>query len=414
MKIPTRLGIGFIGSGFNTRFHIQAWQGVRDADVRGVWSPNQKNAASAAKLANDLSVGPAKAYKSITDMVADPEIHALWLCGPNQARVENVQEVCEALNSGKGELLGIACEKPLARSVAEAKQVLKLITTTGIKHGYLENQLFSPGITRGRDLIWARGAKTTGRPYLARAAEEHSGPHNAWFWQGDKQGGGVLSDMMCHSVEVVRFLLTEPGALRASLTPVSVNGRIASLKWSRPAYAKQLTTRYGKDVDYTKRPSEDFASVTITYETPEGLTVIGEASTSWSFVGAGLRLSGELLGPEYSMNWNTLNSELSCFFSREVKGKAGEDLVEKQNAEMGLMPVVPDEAAAYGYVHENRHFVNVFLGREKPLLTWDDGVEVMRILMTAYMSAEQEKTVAFPPRGLDAFIPAVAKGTWKP
>lgn len=414
MQTPTRLGIGFIGSGFNTRFHIQAWRGVRDADVRGVWSPNQKNASSAARLANDVGVGPARAYKSITDMVADPDIHALWLCGPNQARVENVQEICDALTSGKGELLGIACEKPLARGVAEAKQVLKLITKTGIKHGYLENQLFSPGITRGRDLIWARGAKTTGRPYLARAAEEHSGPHNAWFWQGEKQGGGVLSDMMCHSVEVVRFLLTEPGAPRASLTPVSVNGRIASLKWSRPTYAKQLTQRYGKDVDYTKRPSEDFASVTITYETPEGLTVIGEASTSWSFVGAGLRLSGELLGPEYSMNWNTLNSELSCFFSREVKGKAGEDLVEKQNAEMGLMPVVPDEAAAYGYVHENRHFVNVFLGREEPLLTWHDGVEVMQILMTAYMSAEQEKTMGFPPRGLDTFMPQVAKGTWKP
>ncbi|MEY4608483.1 MAG: hypothetical protein RL625_700, partial [Gemmatimonadota bacterium] len=29
----SRLGVGFIGSGFNTRFHIQAWQGVRDADV---------------------------------------------------------------------------------------------------------------------------------------------------------------------------------------------------------------------------------------------------------------------------------------------------------------------------------------------------------------------------------------------
>ena len=54
MKIPKRLGVGFIGSGFNTRFHIQAWQGVRDADVRGIWSPNQTNAASAAKLANDF------------------------------------------------------------------------------------------------------------------------------------------------------------------------------------------------------------------------------------------------------------------------------------------------------------------------------------------------------------------------
>lgn len=412
--MPQRLGVGFIGSGFNTRFHIQAWQAVRDADVRGVWSPNARNAGSAAKLANDIGVGPARAYRSITEMVADPAIHAIWLCGPNQSRIENVEEICDAVRSGKGELLGIACEKPLARGVAEAKQVLKLVEKAGIRHGYLENQLFSPGITRGRDLIWARGAKTTGRPYLARAAEEHSGPHNAWFWQGDKQGGGVLNDMMCHSVEVVRFLLTEPGKPRATLRPVSINGRIASLKWTRPKYAKQLKQRYGKDVDYTKRPSEDFASVTITYETPEGLTVIGEASTSWSFVGAGLRLSGELLGPEYSMAWNTLNSELSCFFSREVQGAAGEDLVEKQNAEMGLMPVVPDEASAYGYVHENRHFVNVFLGREEPLLTFHDGVEVMQVLMTAYMSAEQEKTLAFPPRGLDGFLPEVARGVWKP
>ncbi len=409
-----RLGVGFIGSGFNTRFHIQGWTGVRDADVLGVWSPNNKNAASAARLAHDVGVGDAKAYRSITEMVADPAIDAIWLCGPNQARIENVEEICDAVTRGKGELRGIACEKPLARTVAEAKRVRAMVDKAGVMHGYLENQLFSPGVTRGRDLIWARGARTTGRPYLARAAEEHSGPHNAWFWQGEQQGGGVLNDMMCHSVEVVRFLLTEPGAARATLKPVKVDGRIASLKWSRPAYAKELKARYGKDVDYTKRPSEDFASVTITYETEKGLTAIGEATTSWSFVGPGLRLSGELLGPEYSMNWNTLNSELSCFFSRRVQGAAGEDLVEKQNAEIGLMPVVPDEAATYGYVAEDRHFVQAFLGRTAPLLTWDDGVDVMRILMTAYMSAEQGKTLAFPPRGLDTFIPAVAKGTWHP
>jgi predicted dehydrogenase len=414
MSRDSRLGVGFIGSGFNTRFHIQGWTGVRDGDVRGVWSPNRRNADSAAGLARSLGVGEAKAYRSITDMVADPAIDAIWLCGPNHARIENVEEICDAVTRGKGELRGIACEKPLARGVAEAQQLLKLVEKAGIMHGYLENQLFAPGVVRGRELIWARGARTTGRPYLARAAEEHSGPHNAWFWQGEKQGGGVLSDMMCHSIEVVRFLLTEPGAPRVSLTPVSVDGRIASLKWSRPEYVKQLKARFGKDVDYARRPSEDFASVTVTYRTDEGLTVIGEATTSWSFVGPGLRLSGELLGPEYSMAWNSLNSELSCFFSREVKGRAGEDLVEKQNAETGLMPVVPDEAATYGYVAEDRHFVRAFLGREAPLLTWHDGVAVMQILMSAYMSAEQGRTLAFPPRGLGAFLPAVAKGTWQP
>jgi predicted dehydrogenase len=172
-----RLGIGFIGSGFNARFHIHAFAGVRDADVVGVWSPNQRHAAETASLARKLEVGEARAYRSIREMVADPKIDAIWLCGPNNARISNVEEIVSAIRDGAGDLRGIACEKPLARNVAEAKRVAKLANSVGLNTGYLENQLFAPEITRGKELIWARGAALTGRPYLARAAEEHSGPH---------------------------------------------------------------------------------------------------------------------------------------------------------------------------------------------------------------------------------------------
>ena len=408
------LGIGFIGSGFNARFHIQSFVGVRDVEVRGVWSPTAKNREATASLAGELDVGSAKGYASIADMVADPAIDALWLSGPNQARIENVEEIVHAIESGKGELKGLACEKPLARNVAEAKKVVELVNRVGLKTGYLENQLFAPQVEHGRSLIWARGAKLTGRPYLARAAEEHSGPHMPWFWQGALQGGGVLNDMMCHSALVVRHLLTKPGAPLSTVKPKRITGHIASLKWSRPEYAERLAKTMGAAVDYRKHPSEDFASVVIEFETDDGHTVIGEASTSWSFVGAGLRLSAELLGPEYSMSWNTLDSGLKLFFSREVQGTAGEDLVEKQNAEMGLMPVVANEAMAYGYEAENRHFVRVFQGKERALLTFDDGLEVVRMLMAAYQSAEEGRTLDFPPEGLDTFVPAVARGTWKP
>jgi predicted dehydrogenase len=410
----TRLGVGFIGSGFNARFHMLGWKGVRDADVLGVWSPNSKNAASAAGYANEIDVGAAKAYKSIGDMVADPAIDAIWLTGPNQARIENVEEIVDALKRGRGTLKGIACEKPLARNVAEAKEVLRLVKSVGIMHGYLEDQVFAPQVDAGRALIWARGAATTGRPYLARAAEEHSGPHTPWFWQGALQGGGVLNDMMCHSALVVRHLLTKPGEPLSTVRPKRITAHIASLKWSRAEYAKKLTKTMGKAVDYSKRPSEDFASMMIEFETGDGYTVLGEATTSWSFVGAGLRLSSELLGPEYSMSWNSLDAGLKLFFSREVKGRAGEDLVEKQNAETGLMPVVANEPMAYGYEAEDRHFVRCFLGKETPLLTLDDGLEVVQMLMTAYKSAEEGKTLDFPPRGIDKFMPAVARGTWKP
>jgi predicted dehydrogenase len=410
----SRLGVGFIGSGFNARFHMLSWPGVRDADVLGVWSPNRANADSAAAYARSLDIGQARAYRSIREMVADPAIDAIWLCGPNHARIENVEELTDTILRGKGELKGLACEKPLARNLAEAKQVLDLTRKAGLKHGYLENQRFAPQVERGRELLWARGAALTGRPYLARAAEEHSGPHMPWFWQGRLQGGGVLNDMMCHSALVVRHLLTRPGESLRTVKPVRITGHIASLKWTRPEYVKRLKTMMGRGVDYAATPAEDFASITIEFETAEGHTAIGEATTSWSFVGAGLRLSAELLGPEYSLKWDTLDTGLNLFFSREVKGAAGEDLVEKQNAEMGLMPVVANEAVAYGYEAENRHFVRAFLGKEKPLLTFDDGLDVVKLLMAAYQSAEQGKTLRFPPAGLDRFVPKVAKGTWKP
>jgi len=411
-RASARLGIGLVGSGFNAGFHLQAFRAVRDADVRGVWSPDPARAAAAAARARALDVGDAKPRGSITEMVADPEIDAIWIAGPNHRRVENVEEIVDAIVRGRGTLRGIACEKPLARTVAEARRIVQLVKNAGLAHGYLENQIFSPHVQVGRALIWSRGAAQTGRPYLARAAEEHSGPHAPWFWRGDLQGGGVLNDMMCHSALLVRHLLTRPGAPRGSVRPARVTAHIASLKWSRPEYARQLAAAHGPEVDYAKKPAEDFASLTIEFETDDGHTVIGEATTSWSFVGAGLRLSAELLGPEYSLSWNTLDSGLKVFFSRAVAGQAGEDLVEKQNAEVGLMPVVANEAAAYGYEDEDRHFVRAFLGKDTPLLTFDDGLEVVEMLMAAYQSAEEGRTLAFPPHGLEGFVPAVARGTW--
>jgi predicted dehydrogenase len=408
-----RLGVGFIGSGFNARFHIRGWVGVRDADVRGVWSTNRGRAEEAAALARRLRVGEARAFASIEEMVSAPEIDCIWICGPNHARVENMEAIAAARARG-ADLVGIACEKPLARNVAEAKRVLALAEEARVLHGYLENQLFSPGLARAREIAWARGAALSGRPFLARAAEEHSGPHMPWFWRGDLQGGGVLNDMMCHSLEVGRHLLTKPGAARGSIRPVKVSAQVAALKWTRPEYAALLSASMGAEVDYRSHPAEDFARATVHYVDEAGQPLLVEATTSWSFVGAGLRLSMELLGPEYSVSVNTLDSGARVFFSRRLQGSAGEDLVEKQNAEQGLMPVVGDEAAEYGYEGEDRYFTRCFLDGVQPWEDFRSGLEVTELLMACYMSAEQERVIDYPPKDLDAFVPAVARGTWKP
>ncbi len=409
-----RIGIGIVGGGFIARFHIRSWIGVRDADILGVVSRRQDTAEEAAVLANKLRVGEARAYRSLEEMIADPAIDALWICAPNFTRIEIMEEIAHTIESGKGELIGIACEKPLGRNVPEAKKMLALAQKAQLLDGYLENQVFAPAIVKGKEVAWSRGASLTGRPYLARAAEEHSGPHMPWFWEGELQGGGVLNDMMCHSVEEARFMLTPPGKDRSVLTPVRVTASTACLKWQNPNYAQILSARSGGQIDYINRPAEDFARSLIEYRDEKGEKLIVETTTSWSFVGAGLRLTMELLGPEYSVVVNSLDSGLKVFFSREVKGRAGEDFVEKQNAEMGLMPVLSSEETEYGYIAENRHMVQSFLEGKRPEENFSDGVSVTELLMTAYMSAEKEKTIAFPPSDLESFVPAVAKGEWNP
>jgi predicted dehydrogenase len=167
-------------------------------------------------------------------------------------------------------------------------------------------------------------------------------------------------------------------------------------------------------IDYARAPAEDFARASLTYEDDAGLECIVEATTSWSFVGSGLRLSFELLGPEYALAINSLDTDMKVFLSREVRGSAGEDLVEKQNAEQGLAPVLASEPAYYGYEEENRHMVESFRAGAMPRETWADGLDVVRTLMACYQAAEEERTLEFPPAGLDAFVPAVARGAWRP
>ena len=109
------------------------------------------------------------------------------------------------------------------------------------------------------------------------------------------------------------------------------------------------------------------------------------------------------------MEFNSLTPSLRVFLSRRVVGSNGEDLVEKQNAEQGSMPVIEDEAGTYGYTLENRHMVNAFRAGTQPLETFHDGVEVVRVIMALYKSAELGRTVTFPDSDLLDYVPRVAR-----
>ena len=71
------------------------------------------------------------------------------------------------------------------------------------------------------------------------------------------------------------------------------------------------------------------------------------------------------------------------------------------------MPVVANEAAAYGYEAEDRHFVRAFLGKEDPRLTFEDGLEVVKVLMAAYRAPRKAGPSTFRRRAsIDSFPPS--------
>lgn len=403
------LRVGFVGAGFIAHFHLRSLVGVRNVEVTGVYSPTPARREKLAAAVAELGLGSCTAHASLDALLTAEDVDAIWILSPNPSRLTVMRAIADTVTSSRSKVFAVACEKPLGRTLKEAKEMLALVEGAGLNHGYLENQMFSTAVLRGKDIIWRRAVPVTGRPYLARAAEEHSGPHEPWFWQGTEQGGGVLLDMMCHSVEVGRFLLTAPGAPRDSLRFKSATGAVASLKWSQTRYIEELKARMGAGIDYGRRPSEDFARAMLTFEDESGREVVVEGTTSWAYVGPGLRIQLELLGPEYAMEFSTLSTGLKVFMSRQVSGAQGEDMLEKQNAEMGLMPVPDDEAGLYGYTDENRHMVECFRSGRTPIETFADGVAVIEILMALYKSAEEGRTVYAEQEDLTDYVPAVAR-----
>ena len=233
------LRVGFVGSGFIAHFHLKSMLGVRNVEVTGVYSRSAENRRRLADRVAELGLGACTSHDSLESLLRARDVDAIWILSPNHTRLDIMRGIHAEVKAGRSKVFAVACEKPLARTVREAREMLFLAGDAGLNHGYLENQVFCTPVQRGKEIIWRRAASTTGRPYLARAAEEHSGPHEPWFWQGDKQGGGVLSDMMCHSVEVARHMLTAPGAPRDSLRIKAVNGTVAKLKFTRTHYAYQ-------------------------------------------------------------------------------------------------------------------------------------------------------------------------------
>ncbi len=195
------LRYGFVGAGFNAKFHLAALRQIRGIKVAGVMSV--AGAPEFAKLAADWGLGETAVFDSVGEMAK--HVDCVAVCAPNYARLEIVEAIADAVKAGAA-LKGVICEKPLGRNVAEARRLVELARSAGLRTAYFENQIFMKPIrTQLAQLEPVR--RQMGPLTLARSAEEHGGPHEAWFWDPTRQGGGVLCDMGCHSIAVGWYVL---------------------------------------------------------------------------------------------------------------------------------------------------------------------------------------------------------------
>jgi predicted dehydrogenase len=402
------LKIGMIGAGFVAGFHTRALRSVRGAEIAGVFAP--QGAQQLAETAKENGLGDTKVFHTIAELCAAVDVACIF--APNYARIDIMREIAKAAENGAA-LKGIICEKPLAKNLKDADVLARMAKALHVPTAYFENQIHMPSIVQARRQL-ASVEASMGAAHLARSAEEHGGPHEPWFWDPTRQGGGVCCDMGCHSIAAAMYMLTPAGKPPDYLTPISVTASMALLKWGKEPWISQLRER---GVDYSATPAEDYANVSITFKDPEtGLPAVAQAVNSWMYDAPGLRILTEAFGPGYSYTVDSLSSPAGLFISDAAAAAVADTelALEKSQASRGALVLQPNEPDLYGYVAEWREALTAFEKGKDALLNFRFGRLVTMLVMAAYMAHERKQTIDLTDpdtlADLETYVPLIQQG----
>ena len=168
---------------------------------KGEWSEIAAIASRDLRKAEDAArkLGIPKAYGSYEELLADPEIEAVYNPLPNHLHVPWSIKAAEA---GKH----VLCEKPLSTTVAEARKLLAVRDRTGVKIGEAFMVRTHPRWLRARELIRA-GRIGQLRSISGQFSYFNRDPANIRNIR--ESGGGALLDMGCYPITLSRFIYGE-------------------------------------------------------------------------------------------------------------------------------------------------------------------------------------------------------------
>lgn len=307
------LNVGLVGSGFMGKAHSLAYAAmpmffwpVPIMPVRKmVADVSQEVAAEAAqRLGFESSVGD---WRSL---VNDPSIDLVDIATPNNMHAEIAVAAAQA---GKH----IICEKPLARTLDEAKRMYEAVSKADVTHMVAFNYRRTPAVLYAKKLI-EEGA--VGRilnfrgTYLQDWSADPDSPLS-WRFQRDIAGSGALGDIGAHVVDIARHLVGEVAAVQSILRTIIPDRPIQSGAVDKLGAAEKTTGAPRKQVDV-----DDEVMTLLTFQNG----AVGSIEATRNAYGRNNFLTFEIHGTKGSIYFNyERRDELQVCFSDDPADRRG-------------------------------------------------------------------------------------------
>ena len=166
---------------------------------------------SASALRKAENAGVKKTFTNYESLLQDPEIEAVVISLPTHLHLNCARSAAEA---GKS----IFLEKPMARDVDEAKEILSLVQSNSVKLMMGYPLRFNSKFRRIKEKIdgsWLGDVENAHMTYISSGpffhrADGHSPvPVPDWWFNKELTGGGVLVDLGCHIINLARWFFGE-------------------------------------------------------------------------------------------------------------------------------------------------------------------------------------------------------------
>jgi predicted dehydrogenase len=208
---PPLLRAGLIGCGFISQQHLPAWQASPDAELVAVCDANRARAEERAR-----QFGIDRVYEDVATMLESEQLD----CVDIATRPESHQALA-SLAAERG--VNVLCQKPLAATMAEGREIAGLCARAGVRFMVLEMWRHLPAI---KDLKAQLEAGLIGPVHSMRllghrrpmSRFEPVNPDQPYFAEMPKL---LIYEMMIHYIDGIRYLMGDVGSVFARATRVN-------------------------------------------------------------------------------------------------------------------------------------------------------------------------------------------------